>query len=521
MTTTKCWDLGVARVRSNFDAGNLGGAEFLNAKPGSQRPRLRVWPAADCEDTEFETHSRTWFYFGVTGLPTGAKVEIEIVHMNMQKALYANGMKPVFRTDGTGWSRVPGTLHTEDNGPDDFSMHFSHIFFHGPQVETFFAFCYPYSFVEWEARRQMLQARFAGPSQKPGNDIYFHREILTKSLQDRPVDILTITSSTEGPLAPESDYMQNVQSEHGQYLFPERSRMSSCKEFPSKPIVFVSARVHPGETPASFCLDGLLDFLLDEKDPRSISLRRSFVFKIVPILNPDGVALGHYRADTLGQNLNRFYHAPKPSKQPAVAAVVALASYYARSGRFYMYLDLHAHASKRGCFLYGNHFPDEEAQVENMVYSRLVALNTPFLDIKACSFSQRNMSMRDTRDQTVSKEGSGRVGIFRATGALRCYTLECNYNCGRVLNEVPAAARARREEDSRLQESNDTPKRPPSPERIFSEPASSIKYSPAEWRDVGKACGVALLDLCGGNPQSRGLLCPGALESMPNWFPKA
>lgn len=43
---------------------------------------------------------------------------------------------------------------------------------------------------------------------------------------------------------------------------------------------------------------------------------------------------------------------------------------------------------------------------------------------------------RDRRDG-MSKEGSGRVAIMRATGLLRSYTLECNYNTGRTHNPTP------------------------------------------------------------------------------------
>lgn len=38
----------------------------------------------------------------------------------------------------------------------------------------------------------------------------------------------------------------------------------------------------------------------------------------------------------------------------------------------------------------------------------------------------------------LSKEGSGRVAIYKATGLIKCYTLECNYNTGRYVNVLPA-----------------------------------------------------------------------------------
>lgn len=39
-------------------------------------------------------------------------------------------------------------------------------------------------------------------------------------------------------------------------------------------------------------------------------IRSKFVFKIVPMLNPDGVSKGYFRHDSLGQNLNRYYTSP-------------------------------------------------------------------------------------------------------------------------------------------------------------------------------------------------------------------
>ena len=37
----------------------------------------------------------------------------------------------------------------------------------------------------------------------------------------------------------------------------------------------------------------------------------------------------------------------------------------------------------------------------------------------------------------MSREGSGRVAVLKATGLMRSYTLECNYNTGRLVNVLP------------------------------------------------------------------------------------
>lgn len=64
--------------------------------------------------------------------------------------------------------------------------------------------------------------------------------------------------------------------------------------------------MHPGETHASWMIHGLIRFLLGSTN-EARELREKVVFKIIPILNIDGVIVGNYRASLAGCDVNRMF----------------------------------------------------------------------------------------------------------------------------------------------------------------------------------------------------------------------
>ena len=61
--------------------------------------------------------------------------------------------------------------------------------------------------------------------------------------------------------------------------------------------------MHPGESNSSYMMKGIIDYLTGPTLNAKI-LRDNFVFKVVPMLNPDGVIIGNTRCSLAGVDLN-------------------------------------------------------------------------------------------------------------------------------------------------------------------------------------------------------------------------
>ncbi|XP_027476201.1 cytosolic carboxypeptidase-like protein 5 isoform X2 [Zalophus californianus] len=571
----------VESVSSDGEGGAGGASAPISSIASSPDYEFNVWTRPDCAETEFENGNRSWFYFSVRGGTPGKLIKINIMNMNKQSKLYSQGMAPFVRTLPTRprWERIRDRP-TFEMTETQFVLSFVHRFVEGRGATTFFAFCYPFSYTDCQDLLNQLDQRFLEnhpTHSSPLDTIYYHREILCYSLDGLRVDLLTITSCHG---------LREDREPRLEQLFPDTGTPRPfC--FTGKRIFFLSSRVHPGETPSSFVFNGFLDFILRPDDPRAQTLRRLFVFKLIPMLNPDGVVRGHYRTDSRGVNLNRQYLRPDAALHPAIYGAKAVLLYHhvhsrlnsqspsehqhsprlppdaplsdlekannlqneahlghasdgdnpeawtqtkpaeqkpssvwimpqqsaeaeqpapdtippKESGVAY-YVDLHGHASKRGCFMYGNSFSDESTQVENMLYPKLISLNSAHFDFQGCNFSEKNMYARDRRDGQ-SKEGSGRVAIYKASGIIHSYTLECNYNTGRSVNSIPAACH----DNGRAS--------PPPP------PAFPSRYTVELFEQVGRAMAIAALDMAECNPWPRIVLSEhSSLTNLRAWMLK-
>lgn len=84
------------------------------------------------------------------------------------------------------------------------------------------------------------------------------------------------------------------------------------------PVLWILARQHPGESMASWWMEGFLDRLLDDGDRLAVALRQQATLHVVPHMNPDGSFRGHLRTNAAGANLNREWATPTLLRSPEV-----------------------------------------------------------------------------------------------------------------------------------------------------------------------------------------------------------
>lgn len=331
-----------------------------------------------------------WFYFSVKNMQAKITYRFSIVNFAKADSLYLEGMKPLMYSEkrvdmeGIGWSRCGTRIAYYRNDNVREGMNPTHTLsftleFPYSDDTVYLAYCYPYTYSHLQDRLLLIQ-----------NDEeraqYCKIRLLCRSLAGNSVHVLTITSpSTEDS---------------------------------GKSGIVLTARVHPGETPSSWIMDGVLDFLTGSSACAQ-ELREKFIFKIIPMLNPDGVIVGNTRCSLAARDLNRQYRVVSRECYPSVWHVKMLIRKLMEERPVAFYCDFHSHSRKHNVFIYGCEDKDvNELPLIEQVFPLMMhkASNGKF-DFENCKFVVQR-----------AKEGTGRV-VMKQLGVQYSYTLEASV-CG-------------------------------------------------------------------------------------------
>ncbi|XP_032453124.1 cytosolic carboxypeptidase 6 isoform X1 [Nasonia vitripennis] len=364
---------------ASFETGNLGRVDLVSEfeydlfiRPDTCSPRLRLW-----------------FNFTVDNVRLDQRVIFNIVNISKSKNLFRDGMTPLVRsTSRPKWQRLPLKqvfYYKSAQHQDHYVLSFAFAFDREDELYQF-ALTYPYSYTRHLGHLDNL--RIKSPAVK--------RETLASSIQKRKVELLTIT--TEDSRTSANSSSPNEPAEQ------QRSRRA----------VVIFGRVHPGESPSSFVCQGLLDFLVSAH-PIAKVLRDYVVFKVVPMLNPDGVYLGNYRSTLLGMDLNRSWNRISDWIHPTLSAAKTLLESLDKDPNVPLdcVLDLHAHTNATGVFVYGNTYDDVYRYERHIVLPKLLA-----------QLAEDYEPSNTMYNQDAHKEGTARRYLCSILSeAVNCYTL--------------------------------------------------------------------------------------------------
>ena len=379
---------------SSFESANLASARLVNVNPNEYDLAIR-------SDTLNERH-KVWFYFSVRGARAGQKAILNLVGYSKTKSLFREGMAPVVCSTGRPyWERMPANsiyYYRSPRHERQYVLSFPFCFERADET-YFFAYCFPYTYSYLQRFLFALESK-ALP--------HFHRELLCRTLQERRCDLVTISSPANLKLDA-AIRRGETPSTNGQ----------------QKHVVFISSRVHPGETPASFMMHGLLLFLTSDH-PRARALREAVIIQVVPMLNPDGVFLGNYRCNSVGLDLNRQWHASIAGTAPTISAMRECARQYIEHSEQFkleMVLDMHAHSTCMNGFIFAN-MPENPKDIDEVAaFPRVLGLHCKDFSSSGCKF-----------DTDPNKMGTGRRALSEILPNVHCYTLEVSMFCGAVGN---------------------------------------------------------------------------------------
>jgi len=336
-----------------------------------------------------------WFFFRITNTKKNKKVNLSIMNMLRKRTKYQNGIKiwiyskkKNLEHNNIGWHHTNEDVKYYKNflyrlikGKRQYfyTLSFDYTFEYDND-EIYFANCIPFTYTD--VMKELNEYTKYENNKYP----FFHRKTLCTTLAGNDVDYITINNSNLNKFEEESS------KKNGIVLF---------------------ARQHPSETVGSWTIKGAIEFLMGDSDEAKY-LRDNFIFKIIPMINVDGVIMGNTRTSLAGCDLNRRWSNPNEFLHPEIYSAKELIMNFASNKKIECIVDFHGHFGAFNSFFYANNIKEDIEKCRFFPFS--CANKSNVISIEKSKFSMPKY-----------KQGTGRINLFQELNIENVVTLETSY----------------------------------------------------------------------------------------------
>jgi len=416
---------------SRFESGNLLAAFRISEN---------YYQLVVQNDTNTNGYSQ-WFFYRVAGGRKGQIVYFNIINLMKEYSLFNKGMKVSIYSEKKaelekkGWHKGGTDIEYYRNSLFKYvreqkrflsSLSFSYEFEYENDT-VYFANTVPYTYTDVFKELNDLQKNDSKYN-------FLNRKTLCNTLAGNNLDYLTITSSdyqTSGNK--QSGAIGNSINDSLKCSKINIDRLSNShmldniniKSFLPNPNInnhdvhntkigiILMGRVHPGETVSSFMIKGVIDFLCSDCDEANI-LRSYFMFKIVPMMNPDGVVCGNYRTSLAGCDLNRRWINPNETLHPEIFYAKQMIMKLSTQREIGLICDFHGHSGANNIFMYGN--PIKEDPTSSKIFPMILSKISD-----AFSYEQSKFKLNK------NKYGTARINLFHELCLTNIFTIEASF----------------------------------------------------------------------------------------------
>lgn len=386
-----CTDSRPMTFSGDFECGNLGRVY----RTGQNEYEISMLPDPSPH------YSAHWYFFKVENIPPG-NYTFTITGIFRNLNLHDIGVLPVAlslndvkeklsspyksKNGSIGWQRFGDGINFYCTGksPSQYSLRFSFIVNDEPDI-IYFAYLYPYTYTQLKnflTTKLSLQFVPSILCQTPGK-IDFPVIFWDANLQ-KCVDVNTIMRNSNRMASQRQADLMHLPS-----TAVKRRWFLSSSTDNKKPLIIIAARHHPGETCASYAMEGFMESLFcDDSEGALITstkidakrLLEKFSFLILPMMNIDGVVCGYFRPALNGYDMNRSWIRPSSKLYPVEYHVIKLVDILVQKNPLLFFLDFHGHSSQCNAFTYGVWNDSIPLNTYEGVFPRLMSRTTDLFD---------------------------------------------------------------------------------------------------------------------------------------------